>query len=415
MSKIVPKRISVATNYRYPVRWGKWIIVNLFRSSIREGKLALQFEDEIIEIGSGDLVCTIAPPTLLRFVWLLFKPDFRIASQYTKGYWCCEKEKLYDFLKLLTCQSKSPLHAWFRLFSKNYIRDKFIYKLFPLKVKHRIASHYNTSPDFMRLILGSNLIYTCAFFDNNHTSLSLAQENKIDHIIQRLGINRDSRVLDFGCGWGQLAKTIADKTQARVTGVSIAKEQIAYADQTKSTLTEYICSDFETYNSDLLYDRIYSVGMLEHVGRGRIQNLFKSIERLLAVEGKVLIHSIVKVKNVSTNDWIDQEIFPGAYIPTLSEVVRAIEASSLEIETKYSHEKSNYLNTLTSWANNFYRNYDKLSKVIKDIQLQGDIEQILKIWEFYLSGSRLSFNMTTGNCYNVQIVLRPKNSCSNNA
>src|SRR5258708_5089485 len=120
-------RIPVARNYRYPSSWTKGLITKLFAGSIQEGALGLQFKTEIVEVGSGDYVATIAPPSLLRMVALLVRPDYRIPSYYTRGFWCCEKGRLYEILELLATQKRSPLHAWFRLVAINPIRDKIIY------------------------------------------------------------------------------------------------------------------------------------------------------------------------------------------------------------------------------------------------------------------------------------------------
>ena len=124
------RRIPINANYRYPARSTKQLITSLFATSIKKGKLGLQFEDEIVEIGSGTYVCTIAPPTLARLMKLLAKPDYRLPSYFTKGYWCCERGKLYEFLELLTTQERSPLHRWFRFSNANPIRDNVVYNSF---------------------------------------------------------------------------------------------------------------------------------------------------------------------------------------------------------------------------------------------------------------------------------------------
>ena len=185
MGTLEAGKIPTNRRYKYPSRLAKPIITWLFYKSLQDGTLRLQFRDEIVEVGAGKLVCTIAPPSLSRFIWMLLRPDYRLPNHYTQGFWCCEDQKLYDFLNLLTAQTNSPLHWWFRRFNRNPVRDHVIYKLFPMKVKESIAIHYNTSPDFMRLILGRHLEYTCAFFDGHEFSLDQAQRNKIEGGVER--------------------------------------------------------------------------------------------------------------------------------------------------------------------------------------------------------------------------------------
>ena len=162
----------------------------------------MKFRDEIVNVGSGHYVATVAPPPLFYFLLMMMKPDFRTPYYYTLGHWSCEDGKLYDFLRVLVSQKKSFLFRIFNLFKKKIIRDHISYRLFPWKIKKDIALHYNTSPDFMKYILGQKLVYTCAFFPESEMDLKLAQDTKIRTVASRLGINKTDEVLDLGCGYG---------------------------------------------------------------------------------------------------------------------------------------------------------------------------------------------------------------------
>jgi cyclopropane-fatty-acyl-phospholipid synthase len=401
------QRIQTGSNYRYPSKWAERLITTLFAASVKEGTLGIQFEDEVVEVGAGKYVCTVAPPSFLRLVRLLLRPDYRLPSYFTKGFWCCEQGKLYDFLELLISQKHSPLHSWFRFFNRSPIRDQIVYRLFPTKVKENIASHYNTSPDFMKLILGERLEYTCAFFDEKHTSLEAAQENKIDTIIHRLNLSREHHVLDMGCGWGQIAEAIVEKVGARVIGINLSEKQIEFAKTKQSSdLLEFVFTDYQSFRANHKFERIYSIGMLEHVGRGLLGDYFKKISELMAPGGRALVHCIVRRRQGSTNSWIDDEVFPGAYIPELSDIIERIDRSGLHLEQVFTHDRSNYFRTLLAWTNNFYKNEQELKDVLSRAVPHEDAEAIMRIWEFYLHGSRLVFNDTSGYCYNVQILLR---------
>lgn len=400
-------RIPVHPNYRYPARWTKGIIIALLARSAQKGVVGLQFEDEIVDIGRGEYVCTIAPPTLGRFIGLLIKPDYRLASYYTTGYWCCEKRKLYSFLEMLRTQRQSPLRRWARLFSKHPIRDRIFYRLFPLRVRKNIALHYNTSPEFMKLILGDGLEYTCAFFDDDHASLTSAQENKVNLVVSRLAISSDHRVLDVGCGWGQIAEAIARKTGAEVTGINLSTGQIEYAKANQSSeRLSFFLSDYEAFVGEKKFDRIYSIGMLEHVGKGHLSDYFCKIRSLLVPGGLALVHSIVRERPESTNSWLDAEIFPGAHIPQLSEIVAHIERTRLRILQIFIHDRINYYFTLMAWADNFYKNEIELRRILASRVPMDDIPTIMNIWEFYLCASRLSFEEQSGDSFIVQLVLR---------
>lgn len=405
MSTEKPRRISTKAAYRAPARFTKPLIIWLFRKSIIRGSLALQFADEVVQIGSGPHVCTVAPPSLTRFFWMLLKPDYRLPTHYTYGYWCCEPGKLYEFLDFLTAQPNSPLHWWFRLWNRSPVRDQIVYKLFPLKVKENIAKHYNTDPAFMRLILGKHLEYTCAFFSEPEDGLDEAQARKIQKVIERLRISSNDNVLDMGCGWGQIAEAVSKSTNASVTGLNITPNQIAYARNHKTKRTSFLLSDYESFEPTKNFTKIYSIGMLEHIGRGKLGNYFRKISQLLTPEGLALVHCIVRAKEGSTNSWIDREVFPGAYIPELSEVIKAIDRSPLRLETVHSHDRSNYHQTLSAWTQNLYANWDELLEILKIRVPEEDAHLIMRIWEFYLSGSQLVFNESNGYCYNVQIIL----------
>lgn len=340
-----------------------------------------------------------------RLFCLLLKPDHRVASYYTKGFWSCGEGELYDFLFSLTEITRSPLHTWFQLFNRYPIRDQIIYRIFPMKVSENIAIHYNTSPEFMRLLLGETLEYTCAFFEDDDESLDVAQRRKIDTVIERLSITEEHQVLDLGCGWGQIAEQVAEKTNASVTGVNLTPNQIDYAKQNSSERTAFVLTDYRNYDPSASFERIYSIGMLEHVGRGNIDEYLRKIADFLKDDGRALVHCIVRREKRATNSWIDEEVFPGAYIPQLSEIVDSIERSELRVDHIHIHAQRNYFHTLKRWLENFYANRAKLRDILEPRAGSRDVDTILLIWEFYLAASRIAFAHARDYCYNVQVVL----------
>ena len=353
-------RITVSDNHKYPSPLSEAILLRIFKASIFKGRIGLQFKGDIKFVGTGEFVCTIAPPSLRRFVLMSFKPDYYMPKFYALGYWSCEEGKLFEFLTVLFDQKGSLLVRLFRSLNKHFFRDNIIYRFLPYKVRENIAVHYNTSTEFMKLILGEKLIYTCAFFEGEG-SLEGAQLNKIQTIAKRLDLSSKDNVLDLGCGWGQIAEEISLGTDCNVTGVNISDQQIDYANSIKSEKTNFIHSDFMEFESEP-FSKIYSIGMVEHVGKGHLKHYFDKISYLLDGNGTALIHFISRKEEGSTNQWIDEAVFPGSYIPLLSEVIEAIEKSNLEISDIFFHHSENYYRTLQSWERNFRNNREQLEQ-----------------------------------------------------
>ena len=175
--------------------------------------------------------------------------------------------------------------------------------------------------------------YSCAYFKNENDSLETAQENKIDHIIKKLHIQPNQKVLDIGAGWGTLAIDIAKKTKASVTGITLSENQLKYSQEKAKELNldnqvEFKLIDYRQLNEK--FDRIVSVGMFEHVGKKFYQTYFNRVSQMLKKDGVALIHTIGS--NLPPRDpqpWITKYIFPGGYTPSLSEITRPIEDSGL--------------------------------------------------------------------------------------
>ena len=165
----------------------------------------------------------------------MMKPDVRVPSYYTLGYWCCERERLYNFLQFLTSQPQSFLFKWFGWFDRSPVPDFVIYRLVRMKVKENTALHYNMSTEFMRHILGKKLEYTCAFFEHESDNLETTQNRKIEKVSSRLALKSSHRVLDLGCGWGQIAEAVSSSVGCHVTDVNISGKQVEYALSRKST------------------------------------------------------------------------------------------------------------------------------------------------------------------------------------
>ncbi|HKT20176.1 MAG TPA: cyclopropane-fatty-acyl-phospholipid synthase family protein, partial [Stellaceae bacterium] len=253
------------------------------------------------------------------------------------------------------------------------------------KAKRNAAHHYDLSETLFRGFLDRDLQYSCAYFRRAGLSLEAAQQAKKRHIMAKLALRPGLSVLDIGSGWGGLALDIA-RSGARVTGITPAAEQIAVARQRAAAagLSGTVTFEPRDYREiDGPFDRIVSVGMFEHVGAPNYPAFFRTIARLLNEEGVALIHAIGRSDGPGTTDaWTRKYIFPGGYIPALSEVVPAVERAGLfvaDLEILRLH----YAETLRHWRQRFLAQREAMKSLYD--------ERFCRMWELYLAGSEMAF------------------------
>ena len=241
--------------------------------------------------------------------------------------------------------------------------------------------------------------YSCGYWKPNTKTLEEAQQNKIDHIIKKLDIKNGDKVLDVGCGWGGMALELARQKGCEVTGISLSKNQISYCKKKAKELgldnqVSFELADYREISGQ--YDRIYSVGMFEHVGRKFYNKFFKSINKLLKKDGSFLLHTIGVVdKPTPQNKFINKYIFPGGVCPSLSQIVKSIEKTGLivaDTETLIRH----YDKTLISWLERFMAKKD----LVKDMF----DEKFVKMWSFYLASCAAAFRYRDLVVFQLQIV-----------
>ena len=252
--------------------------------------------------------------------------------------------------------------------------------------RRNVAHHYDLSESLFRLFLDSDLNYSCAYFARPDCSLEEAQRAKQRHIAAKLRLEPGQLVLDIGCGWGSLALALAGMADVRVDGVTLSTEQHAraVARAAAAGLDGRVRFSLEDYREvEGTYDRIVSVGMFEHVGSPHYGKFFETVARLLAPDGVALVHSIGRMDTPGLTDpWTRKYIFPGGYIPALSEVLPAVERAGLwatDVEILRLH----YAETLRHWRERFLAK----QAVLRDIY----DERFCRMWEFYLAGSEMAF------------------------
>ncbi len=264
--------------------------------------------------------------------------------------------------------------------------------------RENVHRHYDLSGELYRLFLDSDMQYSCAYFEGQDASLEEAQLAKKRHLAAKLNLHPGNRVLDIGCGWGGLALYLARHLDAQVLGVTLSTEQhaaaVARADE--SGLAERARFEIQDYR-ELRgpFDRIVSVGMFEHVGVNHYRTFFRKCAALLKRDGVMVLHSIGRMSGPSaTNAFIRKHIFPGGYIPALSEVIPAIEKSGLII-TDVEILRLHYAETLRNWRERFMANRDRAVEIYD--------ERFARMWEFYLAASEASFRWSDMMVFQIQL------------
>jgi len=331
---------------------------------------------------------------------LLFRPDLYFGEAYSEGNIIIENGTLSDFLNLALMNiGRGELNFFSQFINKISGSYRYLTNFnFIKKSKMNVAHHYDLSDDLYDLFLDPKRQYSCGYFRNENDSLETAQNNKIQHIIKKLNIKPNQKVLDIGCGWGSLAIDIAKSTNCEVTGITLSKNQFDYCKKKAKELNlenqvTFKLIDYRELNEK--FDRIVSVGMFEHVGRKFYKKFFKKVENLLNDNGISLIHTIGSVNPPrDPHPWITKYIFPGGYTPSLSEVTTPIEKAGL-IVSDIEVLKLHYSHTLRHWKENCIKNKAKIIEMFD--------ERFFRMWEFYLAGCEIAFKWGDQVVYQFQL------------
>lgn len=261
------------------------------------------------------------------------------------------------------------------------------------KQAKQIEAHYDLGNEFYELWLDKAMVYTCGYFRKKTDSLDTAQEQKLDHVLNKLQLSKGQEFIDLGCGWGGLVIRAAKKYGAKGIGVTLSKEQYEYAkkrakEEGVEKLVKFHHMNYQdTPTFGKTFERVVSVGMLEHVGRDNHAQFFKTIDALLKPQGIAVVHSITQQTEDAMPAWIDKYIFPGGYVPSVREVVRYLPEYDFHI-TDYESLRMHYARTLDEWTKRFEKNIGKVRKL-------GYDETFIRMWRLYLRGSMTSFKYGT--------------------
>ncbi len=378
------------------------LLSRLLRPLIRHGRLTVIDADGHAHVFGSD-----AEPAVTvrlhdrRLHWqLALNPGLHAGEAYMDGTLTIEGGELYGFLDLVASNLgirgsgalKGPIgrlrKALRRLIRRNNVS----------RSERNVAQHYDLSGELYELFLDSERQYTCAYHPTGLEDIEQAQRAKERHIAAKLLLAPGQRIVDLGCGWGSLSLHLARHHDVDVTGVTLSKEQYEWANARAAALgladrVRFLHQDYRATQGQ--FDRVVSIGMLEHVGVAHFGTLFRKIDAMLTPDGVGLVHSIGRMRGPgTTNPWIRKHIFPGGYIPALSEVLPAIERSTLWV-TDIEVLRLHYAETLRLWRERFMANRARAA-VLYD-------ERFCRMWEYYLATSEISFRHLDN--YNFQIQL----------
>jgi cyclopropane-fatty-acyl-phospholipid synthase len=381
-----------------------WLLSILLSRFIRAGSLTVKTATGNVYVfgdGSGPpVVVRLTSAQALRAVML--DPELRLGEAYMDGTLIIERGTIGDLLAILLRQERFAAPTWalpLRFFRQLFRRLQQFNRR--ARSRRNVAHHYDLDGRLYKLFLDSDQQYSCAYFESTEQSLDDAQLAKRRHLAAKLRVAPGASVLDIGCGWGGLGLYLAEVAGAHVTGITLSQEQLARAQQRalergRAHDAVFRLEDYRDVAGS--FDRIVSVGMFEHVGVGFYDTFFRKGARLLDEAGIFLLHTIGRSGPPSvTNPWIAKYIFPGGYIPALSEVLSAIERAGLMV-TDVEVLQLHYAETLKAWRERFLAHREEVERLYD--------QRFVRMWEFYLASSEMAFRESDLVVFQIQITKR---------
>ncbi len=386
------------------------LLSHLLRHMVRTGRLEVTDPAGRLHVFEGDDSGPGTPRAAIRVhdratAWrLALRPRLAFGEAYMAGTLTMERGELYDFIDLCAANYWSyATHPVMRVWLALGWVVRRLAQINPVKrARRNVAHHYDLSDELYSLFLDNDRQYSCAYFNDPGDGLDLAQENKKRHIAAKLLLKPGMKVLDIGCGWGGLALTLAEQYGVEVLGITLSRRQLeaarrraqgkGLADRVRFELWDYRQIDGQ-------FDRIVSVGMFEHVGVPQYREYFDRLRAMLKPDGVALLHSIGCMSGPHPLDpWISKYIFPGGYIPGLSEVLPAVERCRLyvtDMEILYPH----YADTIRAWRNRFMASRQRAAELYD--------ERFCRMWEYYLVCSEIAFRRLNHMVFQMQLAHDP--------
>jgi cyclopropane-fatty-acyl-phospholipid synthase len=375
----------------------------LLRTFIRRGTLKVTTSRAItFTVGDGS-----GKPVAIRFAsrtaeWgMLIDPELKLGESYMDGSFVLEEGSIADMLAIALGQ-EAELPHWARPQWLLRYFGRRLAQFNPRKrARHNVAHHYDLSGQLYSLFLDADRQYSCAYFERHEQTLDDAQLAKKRHLTAKLLVEPGKRVLDIGSGWGGLGLYLAEMCGVDVTGITLSEEQYRVAnaraaEKQLSRHTRFKLQDYRDLTGE--FDRIVSVGMFEHVGVGHYDTFFRKCAGVLTDDGVMVLHAIGRSEGPGiTNPWVAKYIFPGGYIPALSEVLPHVEKAGLLV-TDIEILRLHYAETLKAWRERFLAHREEVERIYD--------KKFARMWEFYLASSEMAFRKQNMMVFQIQLAKR---------
>jgi cyclopropane-fatty-acyl-phospholipid synthase len=379
------------------------LLFRLFASSvINHGSMEIELPSgRLLTLGDGSpAAIRIRINDKAALIALMRDPTLSFGELFMEGRFEVTRGSIYDVLALIAENSgRANPSIWVRALARaRLVLSRFQLQNDAIRSRRNVAHHYDLDSRLYALFLDPDRQYSCAYFERPGESLEAAQLAKKRHIAAKLCLEPGQKVLDIGCGWGGMALYLARVCGVQVRGITLSQEQLAIAREraTADGLAAAAAFELRDYRAvEERFDRIVSVGMFEHVGVSSYDTYFQKIAALLEDDGVGLVHTIGRVFGPSaTNPWVAKYIFPGGYIPSLSEIMPAIERAGLYV-TDIEILRLHYAETLKAWRERFLARRTEAAALYD--------ERFCRMWEFYLAGSECSFRYEGNVIFQIQL------------
>lgn len=376
------------------------MLVGFLKKHIKRGSLVIHLPNgQSHQIGDGQpkVEWIIENDRCIRPIWL--QPELKLGQTYMEGDWHIKDDRLLEFLQLLLVNFPRIRARYIPEFVRTLLRN--IQQWNNSVRSHRnVAHHYDLDERLFRAFLDKEMHYSCAYFQNPYQGLDQAQTAKCEHIMNKLCLEPGQSVLDIGSGWGGLALYLAEHRDVHITGLTLSKEQLRVSQNRAQerklfNRVQFLLEDYRQHNGT--YDRIVSIGMFEHVGKPQYPKFFGHIKHLLKENGVALLHTIGRYTPPGgTNPWIRKYIFPGYYLPALSDICDPTERNNLiinDVEVLRLH----YAETLAAWRTRFGANWNQIKGHFDD--------RFYRMWQYYLVSCEAAFRYWDLVVFQIQLSL----------
>lgn len=357
-------------------------IIDTISKKIKHGAIGVTFWDGDTRIygkGKPHCIVTYKDPKVVRA--MMRNATVGFCEGYMDGL--IEVKGSLTHLHRIIIENQKELSGWLKTRRTHKLKRNTLHTQ-----KSHIKHHYDLGNDFYKLWLDKSMAYSCAYYKKPSDSLEKAQTQKIEHLLKKLQLKKGCTLLDIGSGWGTLLITAAKKYGIKGRGITLSEEQLKHARKAakEAGVDKQVTFELQNYQDlarqNKKFDRIISVGMFEHVGRGNQAQYFTAVTNMLKDDGLTVLHTITTQTEAPQDPWIDKYIFPGGYIPSTREIVAALPEHNLRL-LDYENLRIHYAMTLEEWQRRYHKHRQKILEMYD--------ERFYRMWDLWLASSASGF------------------------